>query len=131
MVELRKTSIRTSNDENGRTIKDVDFLYGRGTVLNTIAEKHSNGTIRSLGIPRPTDGANNIPFLGHRDSFLVAKSPRRKHSFSLDDLHLINRSYHEVCHEIYASPKVSVPNSIGQPASTLQLSSPYLSRIND
>lgn len=112
MVELLKPDIRTSNVENERTIQDSEFRYGCGTVLDTITEKNSNGTMRSVPCPRSADNIHNIPFLGHRDSFLVAKSPRRQHSFSLDDVHLINRSYHEVCHEIYASPKVSIQLSL-------------------
>ena len=107
MVELQKANTRPANHENERTVRDEEFRYGRGTVLDTIAEKHSNGTIRSLARPRSADNVCNIPFLAHRDSFIVTKSPRRKHSFSVDDVQLINRSYHEMCHEIYASPKVS------------------------
>ena len=111
MVELQKAGERTSNVENERTIQDTEFRYGRGTILDTITEKNSNGTMKSVTRPRSADDLHKVPFLGHRDSFLVTKSLGRQHSFSLDDLHLIKQSYHEVCHEIYASPKVNIRKS--------------------
>lgn len=107
MVDIAKLEQRTSNIENERMMQDAEFLYGRGTILDTISEKHSNGTIRSVARPRSADNIHDIPFLGHRNSILVAKSPRRQQSFSMDDMKLIKQSYHEVCTEIYASPKAS------------------------
>ena len=106
MAQLRTLDMTNPVVRNDLTTQIPEFKYGHGTVLDTIMEKKSSGTIRSLYRPRSADDVKKAPFLCHRDSFLVSKSPRRKHSFSLDDLQLVNRSYHEVCHEIYASPKV-------------------------
>jgi hypothetical protein len=117
MVEFHKAEERTSNIENKRMIQDAEFRYGRGTILDTITEKNSNGTMRSVVRPRSADNIHIIPVLGHRDSLLVAKSLRRRLSFSLDDVHLIKQSYHELCHEIYASPKVNIRKSSSQESS--------------
>jgi hypothetical protein len=92
------------NDENkgpstppvANLIDDIQFRYGHGTVLETIAEQKSSGT-RTVSRTKSLDGMPSFPFLNHRDSFVLSKSPRRKHSFSLDDLALINRYYHEAC----------------------------------
>lgn len=98
---------------------DIQFRYGHGTVLETIAEQKSSGT-RTVSRTKSLDSMPSFPFLNHRDSFMLARSPRRKQSFSLDDLALINRYYHEACAtiekdtckpiplevtEIYAQPK--------------------------
>lgn len=91
----------------------VEFRYGNGTALETITEQKSYATMRSKR-SRSADHSPAIPFLGHRDSFIVAKSPRRKISFSADDITLINQSYHEACatiekqasgQQIYAEPQ--------------------------
>ena len=108
MVHLFTTDTQPANNENLQSPPDAEFRYGRGTVLDTITEKNSTGTIRSLAYPRSADNVHNIPFLAHRDSYVVTKRPRRKQAFSMDDIQLIKKSYHEVCHEIYASPKVSL-----------------------
>ena len=129
MVSLEGADITISNAENHRTIansvpevsSDNHFRYGHGTVLETITEQKSNSTMHSLIHSRSANDIRElkvVPFLAHRDSMIVAKSPRRKHSFSLDDLNIISRSYHEACsmiertarkpiliREIYASPK--------------------------
>lgn len=101
------------------SIDDVQFRYGHGTVLETIVEQKSSGT-RTVSRTKSLDSMPSFPFLNHRDSFMLARSPRRKQSFSLDDLALINRYYHEACAtiekdackplplevtEIYAQPK--------------------------
>lgn len=130
-----------SNVENHQTIQnltmdrskdDIQFLYGRGTVLETITEQKSNGTMRSLVHSRSANGLVDFkaPTLAHKDSVVLAQSRglRRKHSLSVDDLNLINRSYHDVCamieraagkplpiHEIYASPKVSTVHILIRP----------------
>jgi hypothetical protein len=125
------------NDENNRgasssantyDIDEVEFRYGHGTVLDTITEQKSCATIRTLAHTKSADNMPKIPFLEHRDSFVVARGPRRKMSFSLDDLNLIKRSYHEACamiereahkplpvHEIYAQPKVPINAPLNRP----------------
>jgi hypothetical protein len=109
-------------------IADVEFRYGRGTVLETITEQKSSNTMRTLARAKSADGFSKIPFLNHCDSFEVAKSPRRKQSFSVDDLALIQRNYHEACamieretrkplpvHEIYAQPKNPIHAPVYRP----------------
>jgi hypothetical protein len=97
------------------------FLYGRGTVLETITERNSLGSIRILARAKSVDELHSVPLLGHQDSFILAKSPRRKRSLSLDDLDLVKDPYHQVVasierttqkplaiHEIYAQPKAPI-----------------------
>ena len=125
------------NDENTRDHKSfmdtypddgIDFRYGHGTPLETITEQRSCTTIRTLTRTKSADDALTIPFLTHRDSFVLARSPRRKMSFSLDDMTLINKSYHEACslieqtaskpssvHEIYAQPKLPIQAPLERP----------------
>ncbi|QSZ29680.1 hypothetical protein DSL72_004196 [Monilinia vaccinii-corymbosi] len=133
----------THNDENMRQpststrsepTANTEFLYGHGTVLDTITEQKSYGTIRSvartksaddistirgIGRAKSADDLSTTPLLGHRDSFVLAKEySRRQQSFSLDDLWSIKNSYHNACamidqaarrrlsiHEVYAQPK--------------------------
>lgn len=126
-----------SIDENSRqliapadtlSVADVEFRYGRGTVLETITEQKSSNTMRTLARARSADDIPKVPFLNHCDSFEVAKSPRRKQSFSVDDLALIQRNYHEACamieretrkplpvHEIYAQPKNPIHPPVYRP----------------
>jgi hypothetical protein len=128
---------REVNDENNRgaspsantyNVDEVEFRYGHGTVLDTITEQKSCATIRTLAHTKSADNMPKIPFLDHRDSFVVARGPRRKLSFSLDDLNLIKGSYHEACamiereahkplpvHEIYAEPKVPIHAPLNRP----------------
>lgn len=129
------------NDENARegvahpTLKapqDVEFRYGRGTVLDPIKEQSSYATINSLARSKSVDDMPQSSFLTRRDSFKVAKTPRRQHSFSLDDLALMKQSYHDVCasiegapgvshkssfsiHEIYAEPKLPINAPLQRP----------------
>ncbi|CAD6441805.1 5cfd225b-22c1-4abc-9f57-dae5f703e92b [Sclerotinia trifoliorum] len=124
---LRQTSIPIRLE----TIPTTEFLYGHGTVLDTITEQKSYGTmrsiksaddistIRSIDRTKSADDLSNTPLLGHRDSFILAKNrPRRQQSFSLDDIWSIKDSYHDACamidqaarrrlsiHEVYAKPK--------------------------
>ncbi|TVY40348.1 hypothetical protein LOCC1_G006428 [Lachnellula occidentalis] len=115
------------NDENSRggftqstltSIQDIEFRYGHGTVLGPIKEQTSFTTISTLARSKSVNDMAKLPFLTHRDSFTVAKSPRRKQSFSVDDLARIQKSYHDACaviegasnkplaiHEVYAEPK--------------------------
>ncbi|KAI9648644.1 hypothetical protein NHQ30_003282 [Ciborinia camelliae] len=135
--------VSPSNDENMRQpsistrsepITITEFLYGHGTVLDTITEQKSYGTMRSIARTKSADDISTIrtisraksaddlstiPLLGHRDSFILAKDcPRRQQSFSLDDIWSIKDSYHDACvminkaarrrlsiHEVYAKPK--------------------------
>ena len=129
---------------NTSSIDDIEFRYGRGTILETITEQKSNNTMRTLARPKSADDIPSIPFLGHRDSFILAKSPRRKKSFSVDDLALIQNSYHEACSmiertvrkqlpipEIYAQPKTPIlapperpPTPEGMPSWTVSQNLP-------
>ena len=106
---------------NQHTIDDIEFRYGHGTILETITERKSNNTMISLERPKSADNLTSVPFLGHRDSFILVNSPRRKTSFSVDDLDLTKTSYHEACaiiertaqktipvHEIYAQPRTPI-----------------------
>ncbi|KAM0162964.1 hypothetical protein ACHAQE_003539 [Botrytis cinerea] len=120
--------VSSSNDENMRqtststqldTTVTTEFLYGHGTVLDTITEQKSYGTMRSVTRTKSADDISTSPLLGHRDSFTIAKNrPRHKQSFSLDDIWCIKDSYHDACamidqaarrrlsiHEVYAKPK--------------------------
>ncbi|KAK0107990.1 hypothetical protein ONS96_003768 [Cadophora gregata f. sp. sojae] len=115
------------NDENSRDVSPSNFIdtihfrYGNGTVLDTITEQKSYTTISSKARTKSADNSPSIPFLGHRDSFIISKTPRRQISFSLDDIEEIKRSYHDACvvieqelckpllvQEIYAEPKVPI-----------------------
>lgn len=124
-----KTQIRRSgeNDENSREqsstliltqIDDVEFLYGHGTLLDTITEQKSNATMRTLARSKSADDMPNSQFLSHRDSFMLAKKVRRQESLSLGNMVLMDEFYHAVCsmiaregrkylsiNEIYAEPK--------------------------
>lgn len=106
-------------------VDDIQFRYGHGTALETITEQKSFGTIRTISRAKSADDVANSPFLNHRDSFVLAKSPRRKHSFSLDDLALINKSYHEACAMIEretckaCKPPLEVPEVYAQPMKPL------------
>ncbi|KAL2070020.1 hypothetical protein VTL71DRAFT_14700 [Oculimacula yallundae] len=97
------------NDENSREVSPFNFLdsiqfrYGHGTALDTITEQKSFATLSSKARTKSADNSPSIPFLGHRDSFIIAKTPRRQISFSLDDIAEIKRSYHDACGEIEVS----------------------------
>jgi hypothetical protein len=109
----------SSRSETTAIITETEFLYGHGTVLDTITEQKSYGTIRSVARTKSAEELLTVPLLGHRDSFTLSKNTScRKHSFSLDDIWTIKDSYHEACamiervarrslsiHEIYAKPK--------------------------
>ena len=110
------------------SVGDTEFRYGRGTILGTITEQKSSNTIRTLAHTRSADNLPTVLFLNHCDSFELAKSPRRKQSFSVDDLASIQRNYHEACamierethkplpvHEIYAQPKTPVHPPVHRP----------------
>ncbi|CAG8983403.1 hypothetical protein HYALB_00000571 [Hymenoscyphus albidus] len=100
-------------------IPDVPFLYGQGTMLTTITEQKSNLTMRSITRTKSVDHLCPTKSLTHHDSFCVSKVPRRKQSFSCDDVALIKSAYHDACttidvnegsptqsiHEIYAQPR--------------------------
>ncbi|PVH79705.1 hypothetical protein DL98DRAFT_655276 [Cadophora sp. DSE1049] len=115
------------NDENSRDVSPSNFIdtiqfrYGNGTALDTITEQKSYTTIRSKARTKSAENSPSIPFLSHRDSFIISKTPRRQISFSLDDIEEIKRSYHDACvvveqelckpllaPEIYAEPKAPI-----------------------
>ena len=110
------------------SVPDVEFRYGWGTILDTITEQKSSNTMRTLARTRSADDFPKVPFLNHCDSFEVTKSPRRKLSFSVDDLAMIQQNYHEACamieretrkplpvHEIYAQPKDPIHPPVYRP----------------
>lgn len=101
-------------------LDDVQFRYGHGTILDAIPEQKSGKTNRTVSRTKSLDNMAGFPFLTHRDSFVLSRTPRRKLSFSLDDMALVNRYYHDACttieketcrtlpvivSEIYAQPK--------------------------
>ncbi|EPE32237.1 hypothetical protein GLAREA_07370 [Glarea lozoyensis ATCC 20868] len=112
------------------TIPDIEFLYGNGTMLDTITEQKSCQTMRSLARPKSVDHIRKMASLTHSDSFELSKVPRRMQSLSLDDLASIKLSYHNACHnieskkcspvpsihEIYAQPKEPIHAPIVRPS---------------
>ncbi|CZR58293.1 uncharacterized protein PAC_08185 [Phialocephala subalpina] len=161
------TVIRTVNNDENRRLSDVpasmgdlrapppideiEIRYGWGTPLETITEQKSFTTLRSTRTTRTTsrtraksaDDVPSIPFLGHRDSFSLVRSPRRKASFSYDDIAKVQQSYHEACatiereifklpiNEVYAEPKEPIrapperpPTPDGMPSWTAAQNAP-------
>ncbi|KAH8670266.1 hypothetical protein BGZ60DRAFT_31927 [Tricladium varicosporioides] len=135
LAELMAQDVTSNNDENARgeisiifnPSQEIQFRYGHGTMLDTITEQRSSTTIRTLARPKSADDIK-LPFLNHRDSFILAKSPRRKRSFSANDLDLIKRIYHDACsnieckvkeplsiREIYAQPKTPIHAPLPRP----------------
>jgi len=132
----RKVFATIENDENCRDISgfrpsnsNQRFRYGNGTALETITEQKSNSTMRSLARTKSAENIQTIPFLNHRDSFIISKSPRKRRSFSMDDLDSIKQSYHDIntnmersahqslqIHEIYAQPKSPILAPLKRPA---------------
>ncbi|RKF62961.1 hypothetical protein OnM2_029015 [Erysiphe neolycopersici] len=117
------------NDENIRDVQtklktrsdDIGFLYGRGTILDTIAEQKSSTTMRTIARSKSVEDLGNSAFLRYKNSFDLPNGLHRKRSFSVDDVELIKRSYHEACimierktpklssgHQIYAQPKIPI-----------------------
>lgn len=122
-------------------IGNTPILYGHGTTLTTIVEQKSSATM-STKVSAVNAGSSSevslartsIPnLLGHRNSFdlpsrTTLRSPRRRKSFSADDLVFIKRSYHEACvmierrtgdslqiHDIYAEPRMPISPPIERP----------------
>jgi hypothetical protein len=135
------------NNENVRNqllapnIGSTPILYGHGTALTTNVEEKSSTTM-STKVSSVHPGSTfevslartSIPkLLGHRNSFdlpltVRLRSPRRRKSFSADDLVFIMRSYHEACaviertnrgslqiHDIYAQPRTPIFPPIERP----------------
>lgn len=135
------------NNENIRDhllapiIGSTPIFYGHGTALPTIVEQKSSATMStkvSSVHPGSTSEVSlartSIPnLLGHRNSFdlpstATLRSPRRRKSFSADDLVFIKRSYHEACaviertnkgsfhiHDVYAEPRMPILPPIERP----------------
>lgn len=125
------------NDENTRqqpaatntvAANDSQFLYGRGTVLETITERTSLGSIRILARAKSADDLHIVPLKDSQSIFTRGKRPQRKKSLSLDDLNLIKDSCQQdtaleeresqtslAIHEIYAQPKTPIKEPPGRP----------------
>lgn len=120
---LRRTVHHEENNENLRVHHTVtknqveddvgaQFIYGRGTVLNTITElsaKNSNATMRTQTRPKSMDDINSVFSKDH------------KRSFSVDDTTALDSFYHEavsaiegtpcqsfIIRDIYAEPKIPI-----------------------
>lgn len=125
------------NDENIRDVQtnlnnrsnDIEFLYGRGTVLDTIAEQKSSTTMRTIARSKSVEDLSTSAFLRYQNSFELSDGLHRKRSFSVDDFEMTKRSYHEACimierkapilspgHEIYAQPKTPVEAPLKRPS---------------
>jgi hypothetical protein len=135
------------NNENIRnqllapTISSTPILYGHRTALTTIVEQKSTTTMCTRVSSVNPRSASEISLaisstqnlLGYRNSFdlpltVTLRSPRRRRSFSADDLIFIKRSYHEACamierrtgdsfpiHDIYAEPCTPILPPIERP----------------
>ena len=124
--ELAPATVQRSDENNGNpqsplspltpfipfAINDAQFRYGKGTLLDSIPEKKSNATIHNLSRTLSANNLETIPLLTPSSA---AKSPRRKLSFSTNDIPLISNSYHKAIamieksaqpvYEVYAGPK--------------------------
>ena len=117
------------------------ILYGHGTALTTITEQKSSTTMNTKvssvhpgsesEVSLARTSVHNL--LRHRNSFhmpstVTLRSPRRRKSFSADDLVFIKRSYHEACavierrtheslqiHDVYAEPRMPILPPIERP----------------
>ena len=117
------------NDENTRQLptstntlveNDGQFLYGHGTVLETIKERTSHGSIRILARRKSVDDLKSIPVPDQIGRLAPGKNPQRQKSLSLDDLETVKDSYMEnslagsttkhalAIQEIYAQPRVPI-----------------------
>lgn len=122
------------NDENARkqpasvdtlVASESRFLYGHGTVLETITERTSLGSIR-LARAKSVGNLQSVPPADLYNTFVSVKSPQRKKSLSLDDMDLVKDSQDVslvesttdrpmAIHEIYAEPKVPIKEPPGRP----------------
>jgi len=60
MITTEENHSNQMNESAISTIDDVQFLYGNGTVLETIAEQKSNGTMRSLFRPKSVENMHKV-----------------------------------------------------------------------
>jgi hypothetical protein len=90
-------------------VDDIEFRYGRGTVLETITEQKSSSTMYSLFRPKSADNNCGGHSLGHLNSLFLSPKMRSRQSFSLDDLGMVNEYYHEACASIAARVQKAVP----------------------
>ncbi|KAH8600912.1 hypothetical protein B0O99DRAFT_609839 [Bisporella sp. PMI_857] len=107
------------------TASNAEFLYGKGTMLETIKEKKSNNTIKTTGRTSSLIETNQSSFLNQEGVFGVLNGPRRKTSFSTGDLVLTGDAYHEAIsmiekmthpvNEIYAEPKAPLHEPLHRP----------------
>jgi hypothetical protein len=116
------------NDENIRQSpastkapggSESQFLYGHGTILETIKERTSHGSIRILARRKSVDDLRS-PSSSQPGGLASRKNPLRQKSHSLDDLEAAKESYQAKglvestakqspeIHEIYAGPKTPV-----------------------
>lgn len=125
LVEISKGKDEDAHTKVGENkglaiaLPDIHFLYGQGTMLTTITEQKSNLTMRSLARTKSVDHLCQTKSLTHQDSFCISRVPRRKQSFSFDDVALIKLSYHEACSKIEGSPAPSIHEVYAQPKAPL------------
>jgi hypothetical protein len=128
--KIENTRSNTDLRRSSYAVDDIQFLYGQGTILDTISEKKSNGTLTTLARTVSLNDLTKMGHLGHRDSLPLVKHPRRKVSFSMTDVANINTSYHSALaaiekkistpppmhHLIYAEPKIPITPPLQRPA---------------
>ena len=111
--------------------EDDSIIYGRGTVLDTIAEANTSaGTVQNLSRTKSMDDILFVSSTGIPDrSSSLVQSTRRKRSFSVNDSLLFSTSYYEAVinieratrtplgiHEIYAEPKTPIQDPPERPS---------------
>jgi hypothetical protein len=105
-----------ASDSTSQLIGSTLIKYGHGTPLTTIVEQKSIATLRTTNSQTPQKSVSELPtsiiphLLGHRDSLelpstVTLRTPRRRKSFSADDLVLIKHSYHKACSTIELSTR--------------------------
>ncbi|TQS38274.1 hypothetical protein Golomagni_01224 [Golovinomyces magnicellulatus] len=128
--KIRKNdeNIRDANTTDINQSNESEFLYGRGTLLDTITEQKSFATMKTITRTKSAEDLGSFSLLRQQDSFSLPNSLLRKRSLSLDDYELSRYSYHEACamieqnslkllpvQEIYADPKIPTEAPLKRP----------------
>lgn len=123
------------------SVGNTVIKYGHGTPLTTIVEQKSRATLRTVDSEMLQTSGSELAvasttscLLGHRNSLelpstVTLRIPRRRKSFSADDLILIKHSYHKACstielstrrlrpvNKIYAEPRAPVIPPLERPS---------------